>query len=152
MGDNNKEDIIKHSYNRYSLSVKNIVFYACTTGSDNGGSSILNWICPECKEHNEFDSHLYDGFIECCDSCWSGIKIDNITELLDKYHDICGNELFDKAQSEQRINYISKELFNEYEKKLNDLAKTWPFGIDDGIYEYKTVFAKRLDDDDEDEN
>lgn len=147
MSDNNKENIIEHKYYKYSLSTKNIVFYACTTGSNNGGSSILNWICPECEEYNEFNSHLYDGFMEYCDSCWSGIKINNIVELLDKYYDTNGNELVDKAKKEQKIKYIFKELLDEYEKKLKDLSKMLPFGIDDGIYEYNTVFGKRLDDD-----
>jgi hypothetical protein len=85
-----------------------------------------------------------------CDSCWSGIKIDNITELLDKYYNDDDNELFDKAQNKQRIKYISEKLFGEYEKKLNDESKKWPFGIDDVIYEDNTVFAKRIDDDNDD--
>ena len=147
MEDNNK-NIIEHNTYKYLLSRENIVFYACTTGSNNGATSILNWICPGCGNGNEFESQQYDGFMEYCDSCWSGIKIDNITELLDKYDNDDGNELFDKAQNEQRIKYISNKLFNEYEKKLNDEAKIWPFGIDDGIYEYNTVFAKKIDDDD----
>lgn len=149
--DNNK-NIIEHGSYKYLLSNENIVFYACTTCSNNDGSSILNWFCPGCKEHNEFNSHLYDGFIECYDSCWSGIKIDNITEILDKYYNDDDNELFDKAKKEQRIKYISKELFDEYEVKLNDEAKKWPFSIDDGIYKYNTFFAKKIDDDDIDDD
>lgn len=42
MIDDNNKNIIEHNSYKYLLSCENIIFYACTTGSNNGASSVLN--------------------------------------------------------------------------------------------------------------